>query len=32
MNFKTLTNFPGVPSNNTITRIVEMRVFPLSAN
>ena len=32
MNFKTLTNFPGVPSNNTITRRVEMRVFPVTPN
>jgi Flp pilus assembly protein TadG len=32
MNFKTITNFPGVPSNNTITRIVEMRVFPTAMN
>jgi hypothetical protein len=32
MDFKTLTNFPGVPSTNTITRRVEMRVFPTSLN
>mgnify|MGYP003579256154 CR=1 FL=1 len=32
MNFRTLTNFPGVPSNNTITPTVEMRVFPVTPN
>jgi Flp pilus assembly protein TadG len=30
MQFKTLTNFPGVPHTNNITRTVEMRVFPVS--
>jgi len=30
--FKTITNFPGVPHSQTLTRSVEMRTFPLTAN
>ena len=29
--FKTITNFPGVPSSQTVSRSVEMRVAPVSA-
>ena len=28
--FTTITNFPGVPSSQTLTRIVQMRVAPLA--
>jgi Flp pilus assembly protein TadG len=28
--FSTYTNFPGVPQNQTLTRFVEMRVFPVT--
>jgi len=31
-NFKTLTNFPGVPHSQTLKRKVEMRTFPVTAN
>ena len=30
--FKTLTNFPGVPHSQTLKRKVEMRTFPVVAN
>lgn len=30
--FKTITNFPGVPSSQTLTRSVQMRVAPLLTN
>ena len=26
--FKTITNFPGIPSSATVSRIVQMRVTP----
>ena len=29
MPFKTITNFPGVPSSQTLTRSVQMRIAPL---
>jgi hypothetical protein len=28
--FTTITNFPGVPSSQTLTRSVQMRVAPLA--
>ncbi len=28
--FQTITNFPGVPSSQTLTRMVQMRVAPLA--
>ena len=30
--FKTITNFPGVPADQTLTRQVTMRVFPAQPN
>ena len=32
MPFKTITNFPGVPASQTISRKVRMRIAPLSTN
>lgn len=32
MPFTTITNFPGVPSSQTLTRSVQMRVAPLATN
>ncbi len=32
MPFQTITNFPGVPSSQTLTRSVQMRVAPLMTN
>jgi Flp pilus assembly protein TadG len=32
LTFNTITNFPGVPASQTITRTVEMRVFPVTTN
>ena len=31
-NFSTITNFPGVPQNQTLTRQATMRVFPVAPN
>ncbi|HJZ53870.1 MAG TPA: TadE/TadG family type IV pilus assembly protein [Gemmataceae bacterium] len=31
-NFASLTNFPGVPGNQTLTRHVTMRVYPVTPN
>jgi len=30
--FTTLTNFPGVPKSETLTRSVQMRIAPMSTN
>lgn len=32
MPFTTMTNFPGVPKSQTITRTVEMRIIPVTPN
>lgn len=30
--FQTITNFPGVPGSQTLTRVVDMRAVPLTLN